>query len=65
MTTPRSRGPEEVFADYGERFAIGDPDLIAENDGVDTFVFRDGLTGARTAHHTLSPRTTGRPAPTH
>ncbi|MFF2777533.1 nuclear transport factor 2 family protein [Streptomyces sp. NPDC058052] len=34
-------------------------------DGVDTFVFRDGLISAQTIRYTLSPRTTERTALTH
>ncbi|MFF0428274.1 nuclear transport factor 2 family protein [Streptomyces sp. NPDC004520] len=117
MSTPRTRTPEEVFADHGERLGTGDLDLISENytedavfltpegvltgragvregigrlladlpgaewrltprfagevlllewtavgadhevtDGVDTFVFRDGLISAQTVRYTLTDR---------
>ncbi|MFF0559687.1 nuclear transport factor 2 family protein [Streptomyces sp. NPDC004266] len=118
MTGPRTRTPQEVFADHGTRLGTGDLDLISRNytedavfltpdgvltgregvkegigrllsdlpdadwqlaprfagdvlflrwtaagsahevlDGVDTFVFRDGLISAQTVRYTLTERT--------
>ncbi|WP_030689690.1 hypothetical protein [Streptomyces globisporus] len=61
MTGPRTRTPQEVFADHGTRglfpqwTATGSAHEVL--DGVDTFVFRDGLISARTVRHTLTERT--------
>ncbi|MCX5395072.1 hypothetical protein [Streptomyces sp. NBC_00094] len=41
MSTPRTRTPQEVFADHGRRLGTGDLDLIS----------------AQTVRHTLSTRT--------
>ncbi|SEE16500.1 nuclear transport factor 2 family protein [Streptomyces sp. TLI_105] len=118
MSGPRTRTPQEVFADHGTRLGSGDLDLISRNhtedavfitpdgvlagregvregigrllsdlpdadrqlaprfagdvlflqwtatgsthevlDGVDTFVFRDGLISAQTVRYTLIERT--------
>ncbi|MFK4268413.1 hypothetical protein [Streptomyces milbemycinicus] len=55
---------DRSFADHGNRLGTGNLDLISQNytedavtDGVDTFVFRDGLISAQTVRYTLTPRT--------
>ena len=51
-----TRTPQEVFAHHGQAFAAEDLDEIVADfadDGVDTFIFRDGLIQAQTVHYTL------------
>ncbi|MDP7706272.1 MULTISPECIES: hypothetical protein [unclassified Mycobacterium] len=52
-----ARTPQEVFAHHRKALVTGDLDeIVAEqraDDGVDTFVFRDGMIGAQTVRYTL------------
>jgi hypothetical protein len=47
------RTPEEIFAHHGQ--ALGAEDLDATV--MDTFIFKDGLIQAQTAHCTIVPKT--------
>lgn len=52
-----ARTPQEVFAHHRKALVTGDLDeIVAEqraDDGVDTFVFRDGMIWAQTVRYTL------------
>jgi hypothetical protein len=49
-----TRTPQEVFAHHGQALLEWAADAAESRaDGVDTFVFRDGLIQAETVHYTV------------
>ncbi|MGO9162298.1 MAG: hypothetical protein ACLP7J_16590 [Streptosporangiaceae bacterium] len=53
--------PAEVFAHHAQALGAGDLDKIVAatkvDDGIDTFVFRDGLIRVQTVRYTLQHKT--------